>query len=54
MEKIHPNNQPNEKQLLALIRRTMMICDPHASIQRKSSFNLEKYRLTVLSKKQAA
>ena len=54
MEKIHPTTVLNERQLLTQIRRSMMICDPHASIQRKSAFNIEKYKLTVLSKKQAA
>jgi len=54
MEKIHPTNQQTEKQLLALIRRSMMICDPHAAMQRKSNFNIERYRITVMSKNQAA
>jgi len=54
MEKIHPTTQQTEKQLLALIRKSMMICDPHAAMQRKSAFNIEKYRMTLLSKKQAA
>ena len=54
MEKIHPTTQQNEKQLLALIRKSMVICDPHAAIHRKSAFNLEKFRITVMSKQQAA
>jgi len=54
MEKIHPTALQTEKQLLALIRRSMMICDPHAAIQHKSSFNFAKFKLAVLAKKQAA
>ncbi|CAN5387503.1 hypothetical protein BH11BAC1_BH11BAC1_27860 [soil metagenome] len=54
MEKIHPTTVLNEKQLLSLIRKSLMICDPHAAIQRKSAFSIEKFRLTKLSKKQAA
>jgi hypothetical protein len=53
MEKIHPTALQTEKQLLALIRRSMMICDPHASIQGKSAFNFAKFKMNV-SKKQAA
>ena len=49
MEKIHPTTQQNEKQLLALIRRSMMICDPHAAIQHKSTFNFTKFRMTASS-----
>ncbi len=54
MEKIHPTTQPTEKQILKEIRRSMMICDPHAAMNRKSTFNMEKFRMTVTSKKQAA
>jgi hypothetical protein len=54
MEKIHPTTQQTEKQLLTLIRRSMMICDPHAAMQRKSAFNIRKYRIAVLTKSQAA
>jgi hypothetical protein len=54
MEKIHPITQQTEKQLLALIRRSMMIYDPHAAMQRKSNFNIEKYRLAMRFKNQAA
>lgn len=54
MEKIHPTTQPTEKQILTAIRRSMMICDPHAAMNRKSTFNMEKFRMTVTSKKQAA
>ena len=55
MEKIHPTTIQTEKQLLSLIRRSMMICDPHAAIQHKqSAFNLDKFKMAVLAKKQAA
>jgi hypothetical protein len=54
MEKIFPTAIQTEKQLLSLIRRSMMICDPHAAIQHKSSFNISKYKMAVMSKKQAA
>ncbi len=54
MEKIHPTTLQTEKQILALIRRSMMICDPHASMQRKSTFNFEKYKSVLVAKKQAA
>ena len=54
MGKIHPTTQPTEKQILNAIRKSMMICDPHSAMNRKSNFNLEKYRLTIVAKKQAA
>lgn len=54
MEKIHPTTQQTEKQLLTLIRRSMMICDPHTAMQRKSNFNIEKYKNTLMNKNQAA
>jgi hypothetical protein len=54
MEQIHPITQQTEKQLLSLIRRSLMICDPHAAVHQKSNFNIEKYRMAVLTKKQAA
>jgi hypothetical protein len=54
MEKILPTALNSEKQLLSLIRRSMMICDPHAAIQHKSSFNHAKYRMAVMTQKQAA
>jgi hypothetical protein len=53
MEKIHPSTKQTEKQLLALIRKSMVICDPHVTMQRKSGFNMEKFRLSV-NKNQAA
>ena len=54
MEKIHPITRPTEHQLLDMIRKSMIICDPHVAMQRKSTFNLSKYRQTVISKNQAA
>jgi len=54
MEKIHPTALQTEKQLLAMIRRSMMICDPHAAIQGKSAFNFTKFKMAVMSKRQAA
>jgi hypothetical protein len=54
MEKIHPTTQQTEKNLLALIRRSMMICDPHAAIQHKYTFNFEKFKVASTMKKVAA
>ena len=54
MEKIHPTTRQTEKQLLALIRKSMIICDPHASAQRKSNFNFGKFRLAIMNKNQVA
>ncbi len=55
MEKIHPITQPTERQLLDMIRRSMMICDPHAAMQLKSSTNhSSKNRPSSTSKNQAA
>jgi|GEM_PF-4167362 len=54
MEKIHPTTLSNEKQLISLIRKSMMICDPHAAMQRKSNFNIEKFRMAIRYKSQAA
>lgn len=54
MEKIHPTTRQTEQQILAQIRRSLLIADPHAAMQRKPNTVLAKFRQFTVAKSQAA